>query len=67
MTHHYIVCSVLIETLIMLNKGKINCTYRLLSPISNLPEGSGTTPLCLTPAEHKGNRGGEDGLEDGLW
>lgn len=51
----------------MLNKGKINGTYRLLSPISNLPKGSGKNPLCLMPAEDKGNRGGEDGLEDGLW
>lgn len=60
MTHYYIACSILIETLIMLNKGKINCTYGLLSPISNLPEGSGKTPPCMTQAEHKGNerRGG---------
>lgn len=56
MTHYYIACSILIETLIMLNKGKINCTYGLLSPISNLPEGSGKTLPCMTQAEHKGNK-----------
>lgn len=50
----------------MLNKGKINCTYRLLSPISNLPEGSGKTPLCLIRAEYRREREAEDELEDRL-